>query len=221
MNRAQAGCSLGTPMTEDFLEKLARPQPDPGGGAAAAYAGRLALALLEKVVQLERRRRRQDATTMGRWARLSAAATSLSEEFSRLLVEDIEAYEKLQKAMSKGDPAALREAVDDAVECPLRIMAGATSTLPAIIEAGMHCKKHLLADLLVAAELLGAVIQGAFHIASPNVPLLADSAAQQECRARLGGALAAGLESLERARKALSACPSESLPPDKNQQKTN
>lgn len=207
-------------MQEDFLTRLARPRPDPGGGAAAAYAGRLALALLEKVVQLERRRR-QDSTTEHPWARLTAVAATLSGEFSRLLEEDIEAYEKLQKAMRTAVPAGLREAVDAAVDCPLRIMVGATRALPAITEAGMHCKKHLLADLLVAAELLGAVLQGAFHIASANVPLLAHPAARQECRARLGEALAAGLEALGRTRKALSACPSESLPPDKNQQKTN
>jgi len=204
-------------MKDDFLQKLSRPRPDPGGGAATAYGGLLAVALLEKIVQLERRRRRQDATIESLWARLSTEVFTLSGEFSRLLQEDIEAYGKLQKALRGGGPEELHEAVDTAVQCPVQIMANAQRGLLAIIDAGMWCKQHLLADLLVAAELLGAVLQGAFQIASANVPLLADSAEQQQCRARLGGALAGGLESLDRTRKALSACQSESLPPDKNQ----
>ena len=43
-------------MPPSFLEQLAQPRPDPGGGAAAAYGGMLALALLAKVVQLEAQR---------------------------------------------------------------------------------------------------------------------------------------------------------------------
>lgn len=208
-------------MKDDFLEKLSRPRPDPGGGAAAAFGGLLALALLEKIVQLERRRRRQDPTTKSLWARLSAEVFTLSGEFSRLLREDIEAYGKLQKALREGSPEELHEAVDTAVRCPVQMMVSAKRGLLAIIDAGMWCQQHLLADLLVAAEMLGAVIQGAFHIASANVPLLADSTEQQECRARLGGSLADGLESLDRTRKAFLARQSESLPPDKNQQKTH
>ena len=44
-------------MHDSFIAALSNPnQPVPGGGAAAAYAGSVGLALLEKIVRLEMRR---------------------------------------------------------------------------------------------------------------------------------------------------------------------
>ena len=43
-------------MHDSFLEALARPEPVPGGGAAAAHGACVGLALLEKIVLVELRR---------------------------------------------------------------------------------------------------------------------------------------------------------------------
>ena len=50
----------GRDMDSAFLKALAQGRPDPGGGAAAAHSAALGLALLEKVCQLEHRRRRPE-----------------------------------------------------------------------------------------------------------------------------------------------------------------
>jgi hypothetical protein len=41
---------------------------------------------------------------------------------------------------------------------------------------GCRCKRHLLSDLLVACELLGAAFRGAHHIAWANLPLMRSEA---------------------------------------------
>lgn len=199
---------------ENFLENLAKPQPDPGGGAAAAYGGLLALALMEKIAQLERRRDRKNPSREDFWRLQLAAAGTLSREFSRLLAQDIHAYGALQAALKQGHPDTIREAIGGAVECPRQLMAVSDKALAAIMEVGRQCKKYLLADLLVAAELLGAMLQGAYHIASANLPLLADLTEQEHYRTDLNRALADGLESLGRTRHMLSACQAEPFPPD-------
>ena len=41
-------------MSASFLDQLARARPDPGGGAAAAFSAGVGLALLTKVIRLEK-----------------------------------------------------------------------------------------------------------------------------------------------------------------------
>ena len=59
-------------MDSAFLKALAQARPDPGGGAAAAHSAALGLALLEKVVQLEQRRRFPEEDAGPFWADLLA-----------------------------------------------------------------------------------------------------------------------------------------------------
>ena len=57
--------------------------------------------------------------------------------------------------------------------------------------AGERCQRHLLSDLLVAGEFLGAALRGAAHIAGANLPLVREE--ENRC------ALAAELEQSRRA----------------------
>ena len=80
---------------DSFLQELAQPRPDPGGGAAAAYGARLGLALLEKVVLLEGRRRRPPAGASAfTWEQALARLRRLSAVFSELQEADVQAYFK-------------------------------------------------------------------------------------------------------------------------------
>ena len=159
-------------MDSAFLKALAQARPDPGGGAAAAHGAALGLALLEKVVQLEQRRRPPEGEPGVFWADLLAQVRLVAAGLRRLQAEDVEAYFQFTRARAQGDPNALAAALDEAVACPLRIMQQAQEGLCLLGRGGARCRPHLVSDLLVACELLGAAFRGAHHIARANLPLM-------------------------------------------------
>ena len=159
-------------MDSSFLEALAQARPDPGGGAAAAHSAALGLALLTKVVKLEHRRQEPGGNPGIPWGHLLARVRLAAAALLRLQDEDVRAYVKLTQARSSGDPTEMAAALDEAVACPLRIMQQAQEGLAMMAQAGAGCALHLVADLLVACELLGAGWRGAHHIARANLPLM-------------------------------------------------
>lgn len=159
-------------MNKSFLERLAEPQPDPGGGAAAAYGGSLGLALLEKIVRLEHARNRGAGESVNHWRQMLQEIPELSGDFSRLMESDVVAYKALVEARCSGDANQLREAVENAIHCPEKIMLTARRALQLACKVAESCKHHLVADLLVAVGFLGAALRGGHHIALANLPLI-------------------------------------------------
>ena len=162
----------GRHMDSAFLQALAQARPDPGGGAAAAHSAALGLALLAKVVQLEHRRQGPLRKPGFPWSDLLARAQLVSAALLRLQEEDVRAYFTLTQARASRDPGEMAAALEEAVACPLRIMQQAQEGLALMAQAGAGCALHLVADLLVACELLGAAWRGAHHIARANLPLM-------------------------------------------------
>jgi len=159
-------------MDSAFLKALAQARPDPGGGAAAAHSAALGLALLEKVVQLEHRRHKPGNNPGIPWSDLLARVRLVAAALARLQAEDVQAYFRLTRARTTGDPIELAAALEAAVSCPLRIMQQAQEALVLLAQGGAGCALHLVADLQVAGELLGAAFRGAHHIARANLPLM-------------------------------------------------
>jgi len=159
-------------MESSFLEALAQARPDPGGGAAAAHSAALGLALLSKVAQLEHQRQGPPGEPGFPWGDLLARVRVVAAALLRLQAEDVKAYVQLTQARTKRDPIEMAAALEEALACPLRIMQQAQEGLCLICQGGARCKPHLLADLLVACELLGAAFRGAHHIARANLPLM-------------------------------------------------
>lgn len=162
----------GRNMNSSFLEALAKARPDPGGGAAAAHSAALGLALLSKVVQLEHRRQGPEENPGFPWRDLLARVRLVSAALLRLQEEDVKAYSQLARARIQGDPYKMAAALEEAVACPLRIMQQAQEGLALMAQGGAGCALHLVADLLVACELMGAAWRGAHHIARANLPLM-------------------------------------------------
>jgi formiminotetrahydrofolate cyclodeaminase len=158
-------------MSDSFLKELAEARPDPGGGAAAAYGGTLGLALLEKVVRLEANRP-QDHRERRRWEETLQQVRQVSQALSHLQEEDVKAYDNLARGRQSGSAEGLAAALREAVLCPLRIVQQAKEGLAFIARTGEHCQVHLVADLLVASELMNAALMGAYHIACANLPLV-------------------------------------------------
>ena len=183
-------------MDSAFLKALAQARPDPGGGAAAAHSAALGLALLEKVVQLEHRRQSpEEESGSGEpgsyWSDLLARVRLVAAGLQRLQAEDVEAYFQLTRARTQSDPNALTAALEEAVACPLRIMQQAQEGLGLICRGGARCRPHLISDLLVACELLGAAFRGAHHIARANLPLMGQGSRRAVWAANLTHTLAA------------------------------
>jgi methenyltetrahydrofolate cyclohydrolase len=190
-------------MSSDFLTELAQARPDPGGGAAAAYGARVALALLMKVVLLELARPQPREAESRGWGELLARLQEAGDALLRLQQEDVQAYFGLTRARTAGEAAGLAAAVGVAVETPRRILQQAGGVLELLAQAASGCKKHLVSDLLVACELLGGSFRGAYHIARANLPLVPEASGREALAAQLTQTLHAAEAHYEQARNAL------------------
>jgi formiminotetrahydrofolate cyclodeaminase len=193
-------------MNASFLDRLAQARPDPGGGAAAAYSAGVGMALLAKIIRLEKCRPYNDEFQVKFWAEQLAQTRRLTRIFQHLRQVDVEAYLTMAQALSlRQQGANLQRAVEEATRCPWQIMEQALVALNLVATAGSHCRRHLLSDLLVATELLGGALQGAYHIAAANLPLIKAVNRRKEWAARLSQASHQGLEATLRVRSQLVA----------------
>lgn len=161
-------------MNDDFLDQLAQPRPDPGGGAAAAHGSMLGLAIMEKIARLETARAdRGDGHAT--WKELLQHVGLMTKEFRSLRQRDCDAYMKLAQARgaSSTPEQQLEAAWAEAIRGPMAIMEASVAALQLLAQIGKRSSKHLIADLQVASEFLSAGCRGACHIARSNVSLLA------------------------------------------------
>jgi formiminotetrahydrofolate cyclodeaminase len=163
-----------------FLSELREPKPDPGGGSAAAYAGMVALALVEKICILEilrAKKRRDDHKNLDNLLR----QVRLKSDFLKSLAEnDVLAYASLAASIKDG----LRwpenyEVVTEAIESPYRMILGAIDSLQLVFDIGRSCRQWLIPDLFVALELTRASAKAAFHIAMANLDHIEETRARQ------------------------------------------
>jgi formiminotetrahydrofolate cyclodeaminase len=187
-------------MADSFLDDLRRPRPDPGGGAAAAHGALLGMALVEKIALVEQRRasrKNGEDHTDHTWEALLRQALRLQVVFTRLRAEDVQAYHALAEVLKAGDdPDRLQDALDTAVQCPLRIMESSREALTLVEDAGKRCRQYLVADVLVACEFLGAAVEGAHHIAMANIPLVESPSVRERWLSELSQELVRGRERL-------------------------
>jgi len=173
-------------MSEHFVKALAAPRPVPGGGAASAHGARVGVALLEKIILLELDRHGIDSTPHDFWSGLLESVTDCTEALIHLRDTDGAAYLAWAEARRSGVPADQQAALlQDAVECPLRIMEEGNSALNLVRQAALHCRKHLLSDLMVVSELVQAGIRGASHIARANLVSTEQYAEKEQLSGRL------------------------------------
>jgi formiminotetrahydrofolate cyclodeaminase len=189
-------------MVDSFIDALARPYPVPGGGAAAAHGACVGLALLEKIVEVELKRSRDSSEA--EWRNLLQEVNKSSSTLLQLRDEDGRAYARFAQAKTfvKGETEVL-EALQQAIECPTRIMQEANEAVNFVARAGVHCKGHLLSDLLVVCELLRATTSGAHRIAQANLSLMEASPKKNEYQDRLEQLLTGSRELYESAVSAL------------------
>lgn len=177
-------------MQKTFIERLAEPNPVPGGGAAAAHAACVAVALLEKIVRVESGRESLSPESTASWNGLLARVRLLAEAFPLLREEDGAAYARL--AQAKGSRAGADEAgaaLAAATEPALGIMENASDGLDCVAEAAAGCKRHLLSDLSVVHEILAGAGRGVFSIGLANAGSMQNPAERGLYAERLKNAL--------------------------------
>ena len=171
-------------MNDSFLEALARPEPVPGGGAAAAHGACVGLALLEKIVLVELRR--SDIPSESRWQNLLEEVRRSSSTLLQLRDEDGRTYLRFAKAKTfENNDEDTLEALKGAIESPIKIMEEAKIGLELVARAGKHCKGHLLSDLLVVCELLRAAIDGNHRIVQANLGAMGESSLRSHYQNKL------------------------------------
>jgi len=173
-------------MHDSFIAALSSPeQPVPGGGAAAAYAGSVGLALLEKIVRLEMRRYPM-LSEPSLWADLLDQVSTLSKILYQLRDEDGKSYMFLAETKaSRRKEEEVAAALMQTIECPMKILEQTHKALSCVSVAAEHCKRHLLSDLQVVCEILGAAGQGAYHISIANLRLMTDPISKADYQSRL------------------------------------
>jgi formiminotetrahydrofolate cyclodeaminase len=194
-------------VVSSFIEDLARAQPDPGGGSAAAYGITLSLALVEKVVRLELQRAERQSDRIYLWENSLAQLRQLRVVLAQLQERDIQAYFKLMEARAAAGAQSqeMLEAVQEAVNCPLQIMKQAMIALAVVSWTGGYCRKHLVSDLLVSCEMIRAALQGAYHIACANLDLLDEPSCRQSLEQELTKTSQEGRELFLRVREKLES----------------
>lgn len=192
-------------MHDSFMAGLSgSDQPVPGGGAAAAYAGSVGLALLKKIIRLEMHRH-QDPSQHHPWEEWLDQVSFLDQNLYRLRDEDGRSYLRLTEVKKSGkSQAEVVSALKKAIDCPMKIMEQTFEALGYVSKAADRCKTHLLPDLAVVCELLGAAARGADHIIRANINRLADPTLRTAYQNRRDRCYYLGRETLKLAEATIS-----------------
>jgi formiminotetrahydrofolate cyclodeaminase len=185
-----------------FHEQLAQPRPDPGGGAAAAYACALGVALVEKAIRPEIQR--QTGPPAAYWPEALAEVHRLSSILDELRDKDCAAYWKLaERRASAAIGADLESDIAQAVACPAEAIETAGLALKGLSHVVKRCKPHLTSDLQVACELMAAGITGSYHIAAATLRLLPNESLSVRGQLDLSARLDSAIKLLETVRQEL------------------
>ena len=154
--------SPGAPLSS-LLDGLASVAPAPGAGAAAAWTGAIAAALVEMVSAIECRR--EDASPQAPARRDRAG--ELRPLVLALADEDIEAYGAVLAA--RGDRARLREALAAAADPPLRVARYAAELRELAVAAAADARGGVRGEALAAVALAGAAVAAAVPLVELNL----------------------------------------------------
>jgi len=151
---------------KEYLDDLAARKPSPGGGSAAALSGAIGVGLMSMVANYtvgNPKYKNVEKNTADILIKVSTAKADLE----RLLDADIEAYDKLSKALTelpKGSQA-LEDYFKKAADVPFEICKVTADCLKLCKKLAGIGNKNLVTDTAIAAILL----EGAFFSAKYNV----------------------------------------------------
>jgi glutamate formiminotransferase/formiminotetrahydrofolate cyclodeaminase len=155
----------GSPETvRGFVERVASPNPIPGGGSVAALAGALGIALGQMAIEITRTRKNyqeHSSRYLDALSRLAAYRTTLLE----LVDVDAAAYGKVMAAykISKDSPGredAIQDALIHATEVPARTASNAGDSLELLEDLQPLIHPNVASDLHVGLQMLRSAVAG-------------------------------------------------------------
>jgi len=173
---------------EPFIEQLAAPTPTPGGGSAAAAGGAMAAGLASMVASMSRGKKAYAQYEQ----QLSEAISRLSqfrEELKTQIDADADSYSSVMAAYKKAKESSANDGLVDsalkqATAIPLSVAERAREVLR-IVE-GLHSitNPNMKSDLITAAALARAAIEGALANVEINLESLKDAEFSAQTRRR-------------------------------------
>lgn len=191
-----------------FQERLAGPDPTPGGGCAAALAAMNGAALAAMVARLTAAKEKF-AAVRPLMAEIEAEAVAASEAFRDDLEADAASYDAVAEAMKmpKGTDeekrlrkGAIEEGLRGATEVPRRVAHRCLDLLESLPDLAREGNPNAASDVGVAGLMLYAALRGALLNVDTNLAGLSDGAYVAELRKEeatlleRGGRLSAEIE---------------------------
>jgi glutamate formiminotransferase/formiminotetrahydrofolate cyclodeaminase len=163
---------------EPFIEQLAAPSATPGGGSAAAASGAMAAALAAMVAALSRGKRAY-AQYEGQLSEAISRLSQLREELKVSVDADAESYKSVMAAYKKAKESATKDGMVDAAlkqatSIPLSVAERAREVLLIVESLRPITSPNMKSDLVTAAALARAAIEGALANVEINLESLKD-----------------------------------------------
>lgn len=162
--------SLSVP---EFLDAFASKKPTPGGGAASAFSGALASALVQMVGRLSGEEE----------AQIIADAEVLATQLTHMANCDVDAFDQVMAGFKmprttdeekERRTEAIQRGTKLATEVPLRVMELSLKVLHLAKEIAVSGNPNALSDAGVAGLLSAAAVKGAHYNVLINLPGLKD-----------------------------------------------
>lgn len=165
-----------------WLEALAAGSATPGGGAAAAYAGAMAAALVAMVARLTLSKQLAPSVAAAMQATLTTAEqlrthlTASVHNDTAAFAAVLQAYRLSHRseAESASRAAAIESALHRAAIVPLGVARQAVQVLHLAMRVAEHGHRHALSDVGTAAHLALAAVRGAALNVQANATALAN-----------------------------------------------
>lgn len=181
---------------EAFLAAVGSASPVPGGGAAAAFCGALAAALVAMVSRVTAER---DPSARDELSAITARAAELGQRLEGLVTDDMDAYRRVLEARrSAAGPDAVERALVHATQVPLALARTCRDVLALCEAAASRTRASTLSDLGVAAALAWGALESGGLTARANLADVADAAFVRASEEELAGVLAGGQEARRR-----------------------
>lgn len=189
-----------------FLDRLAQGSATPGGGAAAAYTGGMAAALVAMVAKLTMDKQRY-AEVSERMREIAGIADDLRRRLEMDVERDVAAFSQVMAAyrMPKDSEAAQKargDAIEDALhtaaQVPLEVAERAVMALELSAEVAENGNINALSDAGSAGAMARAALQSASLNVRTNAASVKNKAAAEEWLRALEISLARAAEAQDR-----------------------
>ena len=197
MENSEALVSFADLTVGEFLDRLASPEPVPGGGSASALAGALGASLVSMVCGLSAGRPKY-AAYESTLLRCDEIGQALAAEFLDLADRDSFAYAGYAAALEMprdideekaSRRAAIRIAARAAADAPMECVIACTRLAAAADSLAGRSNVNASSDVLVAALLAEAAARGAAENVRINLPATDDEQYADTINRKLDSAL--------------------------------